>query len=503
MALIKQCTVCSQKGMFLKLINGICQSCTEDIHELESKYTKILQKLATSPNNKESLVADLTLLIFNFKKYDGISKNLSLKDLENLLQSISINIQTAPHKNVEEIKYPPVIEIEPSSEIIKKPISPPNVDTSLNNFNDTSTITLNLNSKLPPSNNSHYKLDVPSDFDMKIRNLIEPLDILENSSIEETKPNIPISIKTNLNLSLNQKNNYKPISNKNFASITNDKISEFTNSNKQEPTIKMHSIKDSLMISNIKSRCSILIKKIENSNETLESIAENYFIIKNDMLPTLEKYDITEVDGTNILNFLESIKNKLCLRSKKKEHELFDFFNYIAIFIQTTGISPVKCDIMEISALKISYGNIVDEYYSLVNPIKSIKLAITNATGISNEDVANSPTIDLILPDLLKFISDFQLVAFNHRPVDIFLNSLLINLGFPKLSKSVTSTVNLYRIRFKNFHGSAANLFDITTCCKDLLAPEDLNYINSFDNISSSYSHATYKLYEILKYKYK
>lgn len=86
---------------------------------------------------------------------------------------------------------------------------------------------------------------------------------------------------------------------------------------------------------------------------------------------------------------------------------------YIVFDIETTGFSSIQDAIIEIGAVKVTGGKIVDRFSTFVNPKRPIPFEITNLTSITDEMVMDSPTIDVILPQFLSFVGDGVLVAHN------------------------------------------------------------------------------------------
>lgn len=86
---------------------------------------------------------------------------------------------------------------------------------------------------------------------------------------------------------------------------------------------------------------------------------------------------------------------------------------YIVFDIETTGFSSKNDKITEIGAVKIIDGQIVDKFSQLVNPNIKIPERIVELTGITDELVADKPTIDEVLPKFIDFIGDNVLVAHN------------------------------------------------------------------------------------------
>lgn len=89
---------------------------------------------------------------------------------------------------------------------------------------------------------------------------------------------------------------------------------------------------------------------------------------------------------------------------------------FIAFDIETTGMSAIKGDsIIEIGAIKIKNGKITEVFHSMINPQIRIPSRITELTGISNEDVEDSPTFQVVLPEFKAFVGETILVAHNAK----------------------------------------------------------------------------------------
>ncbi len=86
---------------------------------------------------------------------------------------------------------------------------------------------------------------------------------------------------------------------------------------------------------------------------------------------------------------------------------------YVVFDIETTGLKPSECKITEIGAIKIENGEITDKFSQLINPEVHIPSNITALTGISDDMVADMPTIAGVLPRFLKFCEGASVVAHN------------------------------------------------------------------------------------------
>ncbi len=95
----------------------------------------------------------------------------------------------------------------------------------------------------------------------------------------------------------------------------------------------------------------------------------------------------------------------------KDSNYIYDEF--IAVDLETTGLSSTKNRIIEIGAVKVKKGVIVEEFRSFVNPEISIPYQITRITGITDSMVMDAPIIDNVLPSFLNFAGSIPLVAHN------------------------------------------------------------------------------------------
>lgn len=83
---------------------------------------------------------------------------------------------------------------------------------------------------------------------------------------------------------------------------------------------------------------------------------------------------------------------------------------------ETTGLDPRRGDrIIEIAGVRVENGVISPEktFVELVNPERTIPWEAKQVNKISDDDVANAPTIDLVLPKFLQFAAGSILVAHN------------------------------------------------------------------------------------------
>ena len=93
--------------------------------------------------------------------------------------------------------------------------------------------------------------------------------------------------------------------------------------------------------------------------------------------------------------------------------------NYVIFDLETTGISPNYDEVIEISALKVKGGEVMDEFNTLVNPGRKIPFGATKVNGITNAMVAEAPAFSHVLAEFLDFTEGLVLVGHNIARFDM------------------------------------------------------------------------------------
>ncbi len=101
----------------------------------------------------------------------------------------------------------------------------------------------------------------------------------------------------------------------------------------------------------------------------------------------------------------------------------------IAFFdLETTGLSISKDKIVEIAILKINPDQSEESYVKRVNPLMPISEESTSIHGISNEDVKDCDSFEVLANEIKTFIGDADLAGYNSNRFDIpFLLEELLN----------------------------------------------------------------------------
>lgn len=118
---------------------------------------------------------------------------------------------------------------------------------------------------------------------------------------------------------------------------------------------------------------------------------------------------------------------------------------FVALDLETTGLDSSRDAIIEIGAVRFSGDTVLDRFATFVHPQRPIPLRVQQITAITDRDVANSPTIDTIAPELLAFVDgSVHAVVAHNAPFDLgFLQRAGIHFHRPALDTHELSSIVL------------------------------------------------------------
>lgn len=120
--------------------------------------------------------------------------------------------------------------------------------------------------------------------------------------------------------------------------------------------------------------------------------------------------------------------------------------DYTIFDLETTGISVDRDDIIEISAVRVKGGAVVDTFSTLVNPSRMIPYSATKVNGITDEMVADAPDIREAMTDFLAFIGDTVLIGHNIISFDLkFIDCAVIELFHQSVRNDFIDTLHMAR----------------------------------------------------------
>ena len=136
--------------------------------------------------------------------------------------------------------------------------------------------------------------------------------------------------------------------------------------------------------------------------------------------------------------------------------------DYVVFDLETTGFSPETNRIIEIGAVKVQNGKIVDKFSTFVNPQVPIPFRIEQLTSINDSMVIDAPVIADILPEFMKFCDGCVMVAHNADFDMSFIKKNCQRLDIP-CKPTIVDTVALARVLLPNL-----NRFKLDTVAKAL-----------------------------------
>jgi DNA polymerase-3 subunit alpha (Gram-positive type) len=130
---------------------------------------------------------------------------------------------------------------------------------------------------------------------------------------------------------------------------------------------------------------------------------------------------------------------------------------YIVFDIETTGLSVSANKIIEIAAIKMVNGQIIDRFESFVNPHEKIPENIQRLTNITDEMVQDAPELFPTLEKFIAFIGNRILVAHNANFDMGFIKENLKRHQFAPLTNPVIDTLELARMLFPSMKNHRLN----------------------------------------------
>lgn len=164
--------------------------------------------------------------------------------------------------------------------------------------------------------------------------------------------------------------------------------------------------------------------------------------------------------------------------------------DYVCVDIETTGIRSKWDKIIEIGAVKVRNGEVVDTFSQLIDPGVSIPYRIEELTGITDEMLEGKPTIEEVLPQFIEFAGEDVLMGHNIIFDYKFLKQNATNMNL-KFEKQGIDTLKIARKTLKGLESRGLEFL-----CGHFGIEEE-NHHRAFNDAS-----VTSKLYLILCEKF-
>ena len=132
---------------------------------------------------------------------------------------------------------------------------------------------------------------------------------------------------------------------------------------------------------------------------------------------------------------------------------------YCVIDIETNGSKPGTSQVIEIGAIMVQNGKVIDEYETFVE-CAFLPEYITKITGIEPEDLIGAPTRREALIGLRHFMEDAIFVAHNANFDYGFLNASFDRFGLGGIGNPKLCTIELAKRTFESERYGLAYLID-------------------------------------------
>ncbi|MEH7252849.1 PolC-type DNA polymerase III [Neobacillus niacini] len=138
-------------------------------------------------------------------------------------------------------------------------------------------------------------------------------------------------------------------------------------------------------------------------------------------------------------------------------HRLLAEDTFVVFDVETTGLSAVYDTIIELAAVKIKDGEIIDRFESFANPHHRLSATTINLTGITDDMVQNAPEVGEVIRRFHDWVEDAVLVAHNASFDMGFLNVGYKNIGLEKAKNPVIDTLELGRFLYPEMKNHRLN----------------------------------------------
>lgn len=175
-----------------------------------------------------------------------------------------------------------------------------------------------------------------------------------------------------------------------------------------------------------------------------------------------EAFSAGKKNGIKILYGLEAnLVNDGVPIAYNSQHRLLSEDTYVVFDVETTGLSAVYDTIIELAAVKVRGGEIVDRFEAFANPHHPLSATTIELTGITDDMVRDAPDPEEVLGNFREWAGDDILVAHNASFDMGFLNVGYKKIGCEKASNPVIDTLELGRFLYPELKNHRLN-----TLCK-------------------------------------
>lgn len=165
-----------------------------------------------------------------------------------------------------------------------------------------------------------------------------------------------------------------------------------------------------------------------------------------------EAYSAGKKAGVKIIYGLEAnvVDDGVPIAYNDQHVDLSDA-TYVVFDVETTGLSAVYDTIIELAAVKMHKGNVIESFDEFIDPGHPLSNTTVNLTGITDEMVRGSKSEEEVLRMFLEFSEGTLLVAHNASFDMGFLNTSYGKYGIAEAENPVIDTLELARYLYPEF----------------------------------------------------
>ncbi|PNY21764.1 DNA polymerase III PolC-type [Streptococcus parauberis] len=128
---------------------------------------------------------------------------------------------------------------------------------------------------------------------------------------------------------------------------------------------------------------------------------------------------------------------------------------YVVFDVETTGLSAMNNDLIQIAASKMYKGNILEQFDEFIDPGHPLSAFTTELTGITDNHLVGAKPLHQVLVEFQAFCKDTVLVAHNASFDVGFMNANYARENLPKITQPVIDTLEFARNLYPEYkrHG--------------------------------------------------
>lgn len=159
-----------------------------------------------------------------------------------------------------------------------------------------------------------------------------------------------------------------------------------------------------------------------------------------------KKVDLRKLGKVVEIEKIDAVEQNSMFEQKNKYNSKIMGKSVVVFDIETTGLDAAVDQIIELGAVKVENGNIVEKFSTFVKPTKRIPHDVSELTGITNQMVADAPNIQNVIKDFYDFTRGCVLCGHNILGFDIlFIRREAEKLGLV-FDNDIIDTMNEARV---------------------------------------------------------